>query len=561
MTEFMADDTMIAESAARDAANARAPADGVAHGAANGVDWRSRRTFAIISHPDAGKTTLTEKLLLKGGAIRMAGAVRARGERRRTRSDWMAIERERGISVSSTVMRFERDGLVFNLLDTPGHEDFSEDTYRTLTAVDSAIMVIDAAKGIESQTRKLFEVCRLRDIPIVTFINKIDREARHPFELLDEIESSLALDAAPIVWPVGMGADFHGAFDFRDNGMIASSAGRGGASDIKITFEDVDDPRLAERVSGPVLREFREQAMLAREGYSAFDIEQFRAGHLTPVIFGSALRDTSVEELLRLIAENAPPPRPQASAAGTVDPGDDAVSGFVFKVQANMDPNHRDRIAFMRLCSGRFQRGMKLKQVRTGKTIAVQSPVLFFGQDRQIADEAVAGDVVGVPNHGTLRVGDTLSEDSAIRFTGLPSFAPEVLRRVLHGDASKVKAVRQALEDLAEEGLVQVFRPLSGGYFVVGVVGILQLDVLTSRIAGEYNAEIVLEPVPYSTARWVTSDQGEPAIEAFKAENRASLAEDRDGRLVFLARNPWDLENTMKRYPAIAFRDTCELAG
>jgi peptide chain release factor 3 len=279
------------------------------------------------------------------------------------------------------------------------------------------------------------------------------------------------------------------------------------------------------------------------------------------VIFGSALRDTSVEELLRLIAENAPPPRPQASAVGTVDPGDDAVSGFVFKVQANMDPNHRDRIAFMRLCSGRFQRGMKLKQVRTGKTIAVQSPVLFFGQDRQIADEAVAGDVVGVPNHGTLRVGDTLSEDSAIRFTGLPSFAPEVLRRVLHGDASKVKAVRQALEDLAEEGLVQVFRPLSGGYFVVGVVGILQLDVLTSRIAGEYNAEIVLEPVPYSTARWVTSDQGEPAIEAFKAENRASLAEDRDGRLVFLARNPWDLENTMKRYPAIAFRDTCELAG
>ena len=557
----MADDTMIAESAARDAANARAPADGAAHEAAHGADWRSRRTFAIISHPDAGKTTLTEKLLLKGGAIRMAGAVRARGERRRTRSDWMAIERERGISVSSTVMRFERDGLVFNLLDTPGHEDFSEDTYRTLTAVDSAIMVIDAAKGIESQTRKLFEVCRLRDIPIVTFINKIDREARHPFELLDEIESSLALDAAPIVWPVGMGADFHGAFDFRDNGMIASSAGRGGASDIKITFEGVDDPRLAERVSGPVLREFREQAMLAREGYSAFDIEQFRAGHLTPVIFGSALRDTSVEELLRLIAENAPPPRPQASAAGTVDPGDDAVSGFVFKVQANMDPNHRDRIAFMRLCSGRFQRGMKLKQVRTGKTIAVQSPVLFFGQDRQIADEAVAGDVVGVPNHGTLRVGDTLSEDSAIRFTGLPSFAPEVLRRVLHGDASKVKAVRQALEDLAEEGLVQVFRPLSGGYFVVGVVGILQLDVLTSRIAGEYNAEIVLEPVPYSTARWVASNAGEQAIDAFKAENRASLAEDRDGRLVFLARNPWDLDNTMKRYPAIAFHDTCELAG
>lgn len=525
-----------------------------------GGDWRSRRTFAIISHPDAGKTTLTEKLLLKGGAIRMAGAVRARGERRRTRSDWMAIERERGISVSSTVMRFERDGLVFNLLDTPGHEDFSEDTYRTLSAVDSAIMVIDAAKGIESQTRKLFEVCRLRDIPIVTFVNKIDREGRHPFELLDEIESSLALDAAPIVWPVGMGADFHGAFDFRDDTLIASREANGDGA-VTHRFSGLDDPALEKHVSGPVLAEFREQAALAREGYSAFDVEQFRAGHLTPVVFGSALRDTSVEEVLGLIAEQAPPPRPQPSTSGAVAPDEDAVSGFVFKVQANMDPNHRDRIAFLRLCSGHFRRGMKLKHVRTGKTVAVQSPVLFFGQDRHIADEALAGDVIGVPNHGTLRVGDTLSEDSAIRFTGLPSFAPEVLRRVLHGDASKVKAVRQALEDLAEEGLVQVLRPLTGGHWIVGVVGVLQLDVLKSRIAGEYNAEIVLEPVPYQTARWVASKSGEAALDAFKAENRASLAEDRDGRLVFLARNPWDLDNTMKRYPEIVFRDTCELVG
>jgi peptide chain release factor 3 len=539
----MADDTLTAE---------RPPA-----AAAEAADWRARRTFAIIAHPDAGKTTLTEKLLLKGGAIRMAGAVRARGERRRTRSDWMAIERERGISVSS---RFERDGLVFNLLDTPGHEDFSEDTYRTLTAVDSAIMVIDAAKGIESQTLKLFEVCRLRDIPIITFVNKIDREARHPFELLDEVEASLALSAAPLVWPVGMGADFHGAYDFRTDAMSTPTAGRGGAADARIAFESLDDPALAEHVSGPVLREFREQAALARDGYSPFDAEAFCEGHLTPVVFGSALRDTSVDEVLGLIADMAPPPRPQPSTSGMVEPDAPAVSGFVFKVQANMDPNHRDRIAFMRLCSGRLRRGMKLTQVRTGKALALHSPVLFFGQDRHIADDAVAGDVVGIPNHGTLRVGDTLSEDAGIRFTGLPSFAPEVLRRVLHGDASKVKPVRQALEDLAEEGLVQVFRPVTGGHWIVGVVGILQLDVLKSRIAGEYNAAIDLEPVPYTTARWVSSKGGEAALETFKAENRLSLAEDRDGRLVFLARNPWDLENTQKRYPDILFSDTCELA-
>jgi peptide chain release factor 3 len=308
-----------------------------------GDEWRTRRSFAIISHPDAGKTTLTEKLLLSGGAIRMAGAVRARGEQRRTRSDWMAIERERGISVSSTVMRFERDGLVFNLLDTPGHEDFSEDTYRTLTAVDSAIMVIDAAKGIESQTRKLFEVCRLRDIPIITFINKIDREARHPFELLDQIQADLALDASPVTWPVGMGADFFGVFDLRRNMLLTSSEARGARFDTALQFAGPDDEGLAEHVSEQVLADFREGVELARAGYSEFDTEAFRAGHLTPVLFGSALRDYSVEELLAVIADFAPPPRPQPSDGRAVDPTDKSVSGFVFKVQANMDPNHRDR--------------------------------------------------------------------------------------------------------------------------------------------------------------------------------------------------------------------------
>ena len=523
-------------------------------------DWRVRRTFAIISHPDAGKTTLTEKLLLKGGAIRMAGAVRARGEQRRTRSDWMAIERERGISVSSTVLRFERDGFVFNLLDTPGHEDFSEDTYRTLTAVDSAIMVIDAAKGIESQTRKLFEVCRLRDIPIVTFVNKVDREGRHPFELLDEIQSTLALDVAPMVWPVGMGTDFYGVFDLRTNALLASSQGRGGAFDAEHGFTGPDDEGLADYVSAPVLKEFREQAMLAREGYSQLDLETFRAGHLTPVLFGSALKLYAVEELLRVIEEMAPPPRPQPSSAGLVEPADSSVSGFVFKVQANMDPNHRDRIAFMRLCSGKFRRGMRLAHPRSGKTLAVQSPMLFFGQERQVADTAVAGDVIGVPNHGSLRVGDTLAENPSIRFTGLPAFAPEVLRRVLHADSAKVKQVRQALDDLAEEGLVQVFRPLMGGHWIVGVVGILQLDVLKSRVAGEYGAPIELETAPYQSARWVKAKSPE-AVAAFRSENVSALAEDRDGRLVFLARNAWELDNIAKRYPEIAFRDTCELAG
>ena len=470
----------------------------------------------------------------------------------------MAIERERGISVSSTVMRFERDGLVFNLLDTPGHEDFSEDTYRTLTAVDSAIMVIDAAKGIETQTRKLFEVCRLRDIPIVTFINKIDREGRHPFELLDEIESDLALDAAPVVWPVGMGTDFFGAYDLRTDTLLASSEGRNGIFDRRVPMTGADDERMAELVSAPVLEAFHEQVALAREGYSAFDREAFHEGHLTPVLFGSALRGYAVEELLLTIGANAPPPRPQPSTGGMVEPADDSVSGFVFKVQANMDPNHRDRIAFLRLCSGKFRRGMKLAHPRSGKALAVQSPMLFFGQERQVADTAVAGDVIGVPNHGSLRVGDTLTENPAIRFTGLPAFAPEVLRRVLHADSSKVKQVRQALGDLAEEGLVQVFKPVMGGHWIVGVVGILQLDVLKSRVALEYGADIQLETAPYQTARWISA-ASEEALASFRSENVSAVAEDRDGRLVFLARNAWELDNIAKRYPGIAFRDTCEL--
>ena len=405
----------------------------------------TRRTFAIISHPDAGKTTLTEKLLLFGGAIHLAGQIKARGERRRTRSDWMEIERQRGISVTSSVMTFERGGVTFNLLDTPGHQDFSEDTYRTLTAVDSAVMVIDAAKGIESQTRKLFEVCRLRDVPILTFVNKVDREGREPFALLDEIADTLALDVAPVTWPVGMGGLFEGVYDLRRNRLLlpdgSASAHFGTAVDVK----GLDDPALEKHLPQAAVAAFRESAELAQGGYASLDVEAYRAGHLTPVYFGSALKDFTVSELLDGLAAWAPAPRVQPAKPRDVKPDEPAVTGFVFKVQANMDPNHRDRVAFVRLCSGRFRRGMKLKQVGAGKTLSVNNPVFFFAQERALADEAEAGDIIGIPNHGVLRVGDTLTEGEELRFTGIPNFAPEILRRVQLEDPIRSKQMRRAL--------------------------------------------------------------------------------------------------------------------
>ncbi len=397
-----------------------------------------RRTFAIISHPDAGKTTLTEHLLRAGGAIQLAGNVRAKGERRRTRSDWMSIERERGISVVTSVMTFESRGCVFNLLDTPGHEDFSEDTYRTLTAVDSAVMVIDAAKGIEERTRKLFEICRLRDIPIITFINKFDREAQSPFALLDEVASSLALDTAPVIWPVGQAATFVGTYDVRHRTMNLTT---------ELTQSD------------PRMQTFGEEIDLVRAALPEFDQESFNAGHLTPVYFGSAIKGIGVADLLDGLAEYGPPPRAQPADKRVVEATEPGLTALVFKIQANMDPNHRDRIAFARVCSGRLVRGMRLKQVRTGKQIPLHAPQFFFAREREIADEAFAGDVVGIPNHGTLRIGDTLTEGEDITFTGVPYFAPEILRRVRLDDAMKAKKLRQALVELAEEGVVQLFRP------------------------------------------------------------------------------------------------------
>jgi len=503
----------------------------------------SRRTFAIISHPDAGKTTLTEKLLLQGGAIHLAGEVKARGQARRARSDWMKIEQQRGISVTSSVMTFERGGVTFNLLDTPGHEDFSEDTYRTLTAVDSAVMVIDAAKGIEPQTRKLFEVCRLRNVPIITFVNKVDREGRDPFETLDEVADMLALDVSPQSWPIGMGGQFRGVLEFA-GGTV--SRPEGPSKEFLGTREDNPD----------IPEEFAEEAELARVGYPEFDLEAYRAGDLTPVYFGSALKNFGVTELIEAIARHAPPPRPQPAGDGEIVPTRDEVTGFIFKVQANMDPNHRDRIAFMRQVSGTFKRGMKLTPSGLGKSIAVHSPILFFAQDREIADTAYAGDIIGIPNHGTLRVGDTLSEKNEVRFTGLPNFAPEILRRVQLKDPTKTKQLRKALDDLSEEGVIQVFYPEIGAQHIIGVVGQLQLDVFVSRLAAEYKVEAALEPSPFATARWLKGDT--KALSEFESFNRANLARDRDGDLVFIAKSPWDVNYQVEKNPDLTFSATKE---
>jgi peptide chain release factor 3 len=484
-----------------------------------------RRTFAIISHPDAGKTTLTEHLLLLGGAIHAAGRVKARGEARRAKSDWMKIEQERGISVTSAVMTFEYEKAVFNLLDTPGHEDFSEDTYRTLTAADSAVMVIDAAKGIEAQTRKLFEVCRLRDIPIMTFVNKMDREAR----------DQLQIETAPMMWPAGMGLNFKGIQSLADDRFIPFNDGKLDA-ELKAKLD--------------------EDVLLARAGLPIFDLETYREGHLSPVYFGSALKNFGVAELLDALATYAPPPRTQPAVGRAAQPGDKEVTGFVFKVQANMDPNHRDRVAFLRLASGEFKRNMKLKQSGTGKTIGIHNPILFFASERETVDEAWPGDIIGIPNHGVLRVGDTLSESGNVVFTGIPNFAPEILRRVRLGDPMKQKHLARALESLAEEGVTQVFKPVIGAQWIVGVVGMLQLDVLKSRLVAEYDLDADLEASPYDSARWLQGSEAE--LEKFASANRGGMATDRDGAPVFLAKSAWEIGYVTDRFSNVKFLKTRE---
>jgi peptide chain release factor 3 len=518
-----------------------------------------RRTFAIIAHPDAGKTTLTEKLLLFGGAIQMAGAVKARGDRRRARSDWMKVERERGISVTTSVMTFDYADCTFNLLDTPGHEDFSEDTYRTLTAVDSAVMVIDAAKGIESQTRKLFEVCRLRDVPIATFINKMDRDGRDPFELIDEIAHTLALDISPASWPIGMGKDFLGCYDLLGDQLVLMERTKGEYVADAVVCKGLDDPELDARLPASAVGKLREDVAMVRGLTPAFDFEMYRHGHLTPIYFGSAVNNFGVRELLSGLARLAPPPRAQPAIERAVLPTEPNVSGFVFKIQANMDPKHRDRIAFVRLASGHFTRGMKLTVPRTAKTIGVHNAMIFNANERELAEEAWAGDIIGIPNHGTLRIGDALTEGETLHFTGIPSFAPEFLRRVRPDDPMKAKHLGRALEQLAEEGAAQVFKLFLGSDYVVGVVGALQFDVLADRIRTEYELPCHFEATAYERARWVDADE-ERDVKRFADANRDNIAEDHSGATVFLARNDWQLERAKKDWPQLRFLATREQA-
>ncbi|MFC7703466.1 peptide chain release factor 3 [Plastorhodobacter daqingensis] len=516
-----------------------------------------RRTFAIISHPDAGKTTLTEKFLLFGGAIQMAGQVRAKGEARRTRSDFMQMEKDRGISVSASAMSFDYGQFRFNLVDTPGHSDFSEDTYRTLTAVDAAIMVIDGAKGVESQTRKLFEVCRLRDLPILTFCNKMDREARDTFEIIDEIQENLAIDVTPASWPIGMGRDFIGCYDIlRDRLELMDRADRNRVAE-SIKIEGLSDPKLAEHVPAALLEKLREELEMARELLPAFDRQAFLDGTLTPIWFGSAINSFGVKELMDGIGNYGPPPQIQRSESREIAPEEKSVTGFVFKVQANMDPKHRDRVAFVRLASGHFERGMKLLHVRSKKPMAVSNPVLFLAADRELAEEAWAGDIIGIPNHGQLRIGDALTEGEALRFTGIPSFAPELLQNVRAGDPMKAKHLEKALMQFAEEGAAKVFKPIIGSGFIVGVVGALQFEVLASRIELEYGLPVRFESSQFTSARWISGPKAE--VEKFVNVNKGHIAADHDGDMVYLTRLQWDIDRVERDYPALKLTATKEM--
>ncbi len=515
----------------------------------------TRRTFAIIAHPDAGKTTLTEKLLLFGGAIQLAGMVKAKGERRRARSDWMKVEQERGISVASSVMTFDFSGYTFNLLDTPGHEDFSEDTYRTLTAVDSAVMVLDAAKGIETQTLKLFEVCRLRNIPIITFINKMDREALDPFSLMDEIEDKLQMEVTPASWPIGMGRDFKGCYDLLKDQLVLFDRSKGEKLSESLTCSGLADKLIDEKLPAEQAAKLREDVEMIRGVCSPFDIESYLAGHMTPVFFGSAVNNFGVCELLQGLGEFAPAPRPQKTVQRVVAPSENKVTGFVFKIQANMDPKHRDRIAFTRICSGDFKRGMKLYHVRSDKQMVIHSPLMFFAQDREMVEDAYAGDIIGIPNHGNLRIGDVLTEGEKLTFTGIPSFAPEYLQRIVPEDPLKAKHLGNALQQLAEEGVARVFRSTIDNAWIVGVVGMLQFDVLADRIRTEYALPVKLEATSLYTARWVTSAEA-TKLKTFVDNNRGAMATDHDGDPVFMARNAWHLNDTQDKNPDIIFSAT-----
>ncbi len=524
-----------------------------------------RRTFGIISHPDAGKTTLTEKLLLFGGAIQMAGTVKARKAARYATSDFMAMEKERGISVSTSVMRFSYRGYEVNLLDTPGHQDFSEDTYRVLTAVDSALLVIDSAKGVEAQTKKLMDVCRMRNTPIITFINKLDREGLTPLEVMADIEDHLKIECAPLTWPVGMGASFQGVYDLRNEELRLFTSKSGERRQVEsVILKGVNDPQMDALLGEDAANALRLDLELLEAAGNRFDKERYLKGEQTPVFFGSAINNFGVRELLDTFVELAPGPRPRLSEpkegeSRPVLPTEEEFSGFVFKIQANMDKAHRDRMAFMRICSGKFTRGMKLRHHRTGKDVAISNATIFMAQDRSGVEEAWPGDIIGLPNHGTIKIGDTFTEKSPLRFTGIPNFAPEHFKRVRLRNPLKSKQLQKGLEQLAEEGAVQLFRPLANNDYILGAVGVLQFEVIVSRLAEEYGVDAFYEGVNIHTARWVSSED-KKQFEEFKDYYKNDLAWDAENALAYLPSTPWKLESAEERYPKVVFGVTREIS-
>ena len=524
------------------------------------TETRRRRTFAIISHPDAGKTTLTEKLLLFGGAIQMAGSVKSRKAARHATSDWMALEKERGISVTSSVMQFPYAGRIVNLLDTPGHADFSEDTYRVLTAVDSALMVIDCAKGVEERTIKLMEVCRLRDTPIMSFINKLDREGRAPIDLLDEVESVLQIQCAPITWPIGMGKRLKGVYHLLDDEVHLYEPGRNFTRQDSTIFKGLDDPALATRIGAAALAELRDELELVQGASHPFDREAYLAGRQAPVFFGSAVNNFGVQPLLDFFVEHAPAPRPRTTTTRNVAPEEEKLAGFVFKIQANMDPQHRDRVAFMRICAGRYRAGMKALHVRIGKEVKLANALTFMASDREIVDVAYPGDVIGLHNHGTIAIGDTFSEGEPLSFTGIPYFAPELFRRARLRDPLKLKQLQKGLAQLSEEGATQFFRPLMSNDLILGAVGVLQFDVVAYRLKDEYGVDCAFETVGVATARWVHCADAKK-LEEFRERNAMNLALDASGALVYLAPTRINLQLAVERWPQVAFAATREHAG
>ncbi|MBI0068621.1 MULTISPECIES: peptide chain release factor 3 [unclassified Snodgrassella] len=518
-----------------------------------------RRTFAIISHPDAGKTTLTEKLLLFSGAILSAGTVKGKKSGKFATSDWMEIEKQRGISVASSVMQFDYHQHVVNLLDTPGHEDFSEDTYRVLTAVDSALMVIDAAKGVEAQTIKLLNVCRLRDTPIVTFMNKYDREVRDSLELLDEVENILHIRCAPITWPIGMGKNFKGVYHILNDEIYLFEAGGEKLPHEFDVIKGIDNSRLDELF--PIeIQQLREEIELVQAASNEFDLDAFLRGELTPVFFGSAINNFGIQEILNALIDWAPAPQPRETLERVVEPTENKFSGFVFKIQANMDAKHRDRIAFLRVCSGEFTRGMKIKHLRLNRDIAASSVVTFMSHTRELVEEAFAGDIIGIPNHGNIQIGDSFTEGERLTFTGIPFFAPELFRAVRIKNPLKMKQLQKGLQQLGEEGAVQVFRPHNGGDLILGAVGVLQFEVVTARLANEYGVDAVFESVSIWSARWVSCFDRKKLAE-FEKANILNLATDAGGNLTYLAPNRVNLSLTEERWPDIRFHETRELTA